>query len=92
MLAQVLALTGAATLAMAQSHPNIQPPINWDQIESGLTANLHSTASTKEYWGAGWIPQACKDIASQKGLNPQDFTVFNIRFNDVSNQVTNLGT
>ncbi|KAM7211034.1 hypothetical protein V8F06_013582 [Rhypophila decipiens] len=79
-------LAAAALLGLASaqnpSKPNINPAFNRGRIETDLRNNLRPHQSNWDYWGAGWIPQGCRDIAGWKNLNPNDFTVFNVHYDD----------
>lgn len=55
---------------------------NLDYLEQGQIDNLHPTQSTYDQWGAGYIPQDCKDIAHNEGLSPSDFEVWNVHYTD----------
>ncbi|KAK1246210.1 hypothetical protein MKX08_000012 [Trichoderma sp. CBMAI-0020] len=78
-------LLGATTVAAGNpDKPEVNPHIPYDRLESDLRNNLHPTQSTWDYWGAGWIPQGCKDLANTYHLNPADFTVFNVHYTDCS--------
>ena len=79
-----IAISLIAGMALAQDKPEISPSIPRGQMESNLRNFLSPTQSTWDYWGSGWIPQACKDIASSHGLNPGDFTIFNVHYTDCS--------
>ncbi|KAF7563681.1 hypothetical protein G7046_g467 [Stylonectria norvegica] len=82
----VTAIAVGASLAFAASpdKPEVSPSIPRDKMETDLRNNLHPTQSTWDYWGAGWIPQGCKDIANQHGLSLNDFTTFNVHYTDCS--------
>ena len=85
MYTSLLALVGGVALVRAQNKPTIQPNFDFGgRIETDLRNNLKPTHSVWDYWGAGWIPQACKDWANGHSLNPKDFTVFNVHYDDVS--------
>ncbi|KAK3935746.1 hypothetical protein QBC46DRAFT_358000 [Diplogelasinospora grovesii] len=80
-------LTLAAALsvrAVDDNLPTIQPGLDWDRMETDLRNSLSLHSSTWDYWGAGWIPQACRDFATGHGLSPYDFTVFNVHYDDCS--------
>lgn len=77
----VLALASLA-IAATPSKPAMSPAIDRGKFETNLRNSLHPTHSTRDYWGAGWIPQSCKDIATGHGLNPNDFTIFNVHYDD----------
>ncbi|KAK3318838.1 hypothetical protein B0H66DRAFT_251066 [Apodospora peruviana] len=80
-VAAALAFFGAAS---AQNKPLINPAFPGSRMETDLRNNLKPTHSTWDYWGAGWIPQGCRDIATSHNLNPADFTVFNVHYDDCS--------
>ena len=92
MLASVLALAGAAALANAQFHPVLNPGLDRGRMENDLRNNLHPTHSNWDYWGDDWIPESCRTIALQKGLNPWDFSVFNVHYDDVSLRQSHTST
>ena len=78
-----VAIIGASlALAASPSKPEISPAIPRGTMETDLRNNLHPTQSTWDYWGSGWIPQGCKDLANQYKLNPSDFTIFNVHYTD----------
>ena len=60
------------------------PGLDLNRMKNDLLNNLHPTHSVWDYWGAGWIPQACKDFAVGHKLNPSDFTIFNVHYDDCS--------
>lgn len=78
------ALLGASLVLADPSKPEVQPSIPRDRMETDLRNNLHPTQSTWDYWGSGWIPQGCRDIANKYNLNPRDFTIFNVHYTDCS--------
>lgn len=84
LLSALLPLIGGASLVLAgnPSKPEMNPGFPRDRFETDLRNNLHPTHSKWDYWGAGWIPQGCKDIATGHGLNPNDFTIFNVHYDD----------
>lgn len=76
-------LAGAATLALAgPDKPAMNPGIDRGRFENDLLNNLHPTHANWDFWGEGWIPKGCKDIALDHGLSPNDFTVFNVHYDD----------
>ncbi|TQV92290.1 hypothetical protein V2A60_006978 [Cordyceps javanica] len=76
-------ISGAAlVLAGNPDKPEMNPAFDYGRFEAGLRDNLHPTHSSWDYWGPGWIPQSCKDIATSHGLNPNDFTIFNVHYDD----------
>ncbi|KAM7199793.1 hypothetical protein V8F20_005663 [Naviculisporaceae sp. PSN 640] len=77
------ALLGVAS-AQNPSKNNISPAFNFGRMETDFRNNMHPTQSTRDYWGDGWIPEGCRNIANWKGLNPNDFIVFNVHYNDCS--------
>ena len=38
---------------------------------------------TKKQWDAGYIPQACKDLAKDTKTAPKDFEVWDVTYEDV---------
>lgn len=74
--------TGASLVAADPSKPEMNPAYDHGRMENDLRNNLHPTHSTWDYWGPGWIPQSCKDVATGHGLNPNDFTIFNVHYDD----------
>ena len=56
---------------------------NLDYLEQGSLDNLAPTQSTWDQWGAGWIPQDCKDIANNEGKSADDFETYNVHYTDV---------
>lgn len=55
---------------------------NLDYLQPGLLANFPSTSHHTDVWSPGWIPQDCKDITTQAGLNPADITTYNVKYDD----------
>lgn len=81
----VPAIVGLATLAMAgPDKPAMDPPFDRQKLSNNLKANLQPTHSTKEYWSPEWIPEGCKNTAKSLNLDPNDFYVFNVKYDDCS--------
>lgn len=78
------ATIAGATLALAGNpdKPEMSPGFDYGRFEGALRDNLHPTHSNWDYWGPGWIPEGCKSIAQGHGLNPNDFTIFNVHYDD----------
>lgn len=84
MLSTLLPLAALLVSVTAKlDKPLINPRFNG--LDGRLWDVLKPTPSTHDQWGPGWIPQACRDIAINEKLNPSDFEVFNIHYNDVCN-------
>ncbi|KUL82758.1 hypothetical protein ZTR_10898 [Talaromyces verruculosus] len=81
LLGAVLAATGQL-LASSQALDKPALTSNLDYLEQGSLDNLAPTQSTRDQWGAGWIPQDCKDIANNEGKNPDDFEIYNVHYTD----------
>jgi hypothetical protein len=82
LLGAVLAAAGPLLASgQALDKPALTP--NLDYLEQGSLDNLAPTQSTWDQWGAGWIPQDCKDIANNEGKSPDDFEIYNIHYTDV---------
>lgn len=84
MLFKTSILALAALAAAGPDKPAMNPGLNRNGLKQGLLDNLHPMHSTWEYWEKGWLPQSCRDIAKDHGLNPADFTVFNVHYDDCS--------
>lgn len=82
LLAAVLAAAGPL-LATGQTLDKPALTSNLDYLEQGSLDHLTPTQSTWDQWGAGWIPQDCKDIANNEGKNPDDFEIYNVHYTDV---------
>lgn len=82
----------AASLAMAVPaladyqlpHEGIpDDQFNYGKLANDLRAQLSfPNGYSRDYWGAGWMPQVCRDMAHEFGLNPNDFSVFNAHYAD----------
>ncbi|KAK2592709.1 hypothetical protein QQS21_009584 [Conoideocrella luteorostrata] len=83
-LLSTLLIIGSAGLVLTgtPSKPEMSPVFPRDLLEANLLINLPATNSTWDYWGQGWIPQGCWDIATSHGLDPNDFTVLNVHYKD----------
>jgi hypothetical protein len=82
LLGAVLAAAGPLLAnGQALDKPALTP--NLDYLEQGSLDNLAPTQSTWDQWGAGWIPQDCKDIANNEGKSPDDFEIYNVHYTDV---------
>jgi hypothetical protein len=77
-----IAWGAAGALAEKLPKPEMKPVIPRDQFEADLLDNLPPTPATRDYWGAGWIPQSCKDIANGHNMSQSDFTTFNVHYQD----------
>jgi len=79
----------AASLVSAQGDPNARltkPPLraNLDYLANGLIQYLPERGFSYAQWSAGYVPQECVTIANNwAGVNPKDFQVFNIQYDDV---------
>ncbi len=78
------AVVGGASVVLAANpdKPEMDPGFDRGRFESGLRDNLPSQDYDWEYWTEGWIPEGCSKIAKDVGLNPADFSVFNVRYGD----------
>lgn len=81
-LALLFGAAGVALSAGSPSKPEMNPGLPRSRLEDGLRNHLNPTKSNWDYWGRGWIPKACRDIATSHSLNPADFTVFNVHYSD----------
>lgn len=68
-----------------------KPPLRGDlnYVEAGLEAHLPPTAYSLNAWSNGYIPQECKQIVtggvvSSVNFSPNDITVFEVHYSDVS--------
>ena len=80
-------LLGTLGLLAALARANLsKPPLeqSLDYLQQGLLDNLHPVHSTWDIWGAGWIPQDCKTMTQNAGLNPVDVETYNVHYDDVS--------
>ncbi|KAL8660055.1 MAG: hypothetical protein Q9202_006821 [Teloschistes flavicans] len=77
-IVSLLATSTSAALSKPPLHPNL------DYLQQGLLNNLHPTHSTWDIWGAGWIPQDCKTMTQNAGLNPLDVETYNVHYDDCS--------
>ncbi|KAL8634692.1 MAG: hypothetical protein Q9228_007727 [Teloschistes exilis] len=77
-IVSLLATSTSAALSKPPLHPNL------DYLQQGLLDNLHPTHSTWDVWGAGWIPQDCKTMTQNAGLNPLDVETYNVHYDDCS--------
>ncbi|KAL4798403.1 hypothetical protein BDV19DRAFT_356946 [Aspergillus venezuelensis] len=79
-------LLAAVLAAVAPANAQLDKPAltdNLDYLLDGNVANLPSNGGP--YWGKwedGLIPADCKSIAESQGLNPTDFEVYDIFFDD----------
>jgi hypothetical protein len=77
----------AALAALTPANAALDKPAltsNLDYLLDGNVANLPSNGGP--YWGkweTGLMPADCKSIAESQGLNPTDFEVWDIFYNDV---------
>ncbi|KAF2638199.1 hypothetical protein P280DRAFT_405066, partial [Massarina eburnea CBS 473.64] len=55
---------------------------NIDYLKDGLNKNLPETKYTKSQWQSGWIPQACKNLASDTKTSPKDFEIWDVTYAD----------
>jgi hypothetical protein len=84
-------VTAAVVAAQHDTGAHLTKPTlhsNLDYLKSGLIASLPETQFKIDQWGAGWIPQGCKNIAEGKvessvTYNPADFNIFNVHYSDV---------
>lgn len=77
-----LVVSAFVGVAANPDKPSMEPGIDRGRFESNLRNNLRPTHSVWDYWGGGWIPRSCGDIARDHGLNPNDFTIFNVHYDD----------
>lgn len=83
-------LVAAATTVSAANHDAgaklTKPTLNSniDYLKDGLNKALPETKYTKKQWEAGWIPQACKNLAKDTKTQPKDFEIWDITYEDVS--------
>jgi hypothetical protein len=84
-------VTAAVVAAQHDTGAHLNKPSlhdNLDYLKPGLIASLPETKYKIDQWGAGWIPQGCKNIAEGKvessvTYNPADFNIFNVHYSDV---------
>ena len=88
----------AATLASAASHDTrakLTKPVlnqNIDYLKDGLNKHLTETKFKKSQWQSGWIPQACKNLASDTKTQPQDFEIWDVTYDDVNANIFSFMT
>ncbi|KAL8852004.1 MAG: hypothetical protein Q9221_003109 [Calogaya cf. arnoldii] len=70
----------ATSSRAALDKPALRP--NLDYLEQGLLDNLQPTRSTWDIWGPGWIPEDCKRMTANAGLNPFDVETYNVKYDD----------
>lgn len=86
----VAALLAAASLGVAAptdtssgpDKPAMAPPYNTKKFAANLQATVKPRASTKHSWNDNYIPQSCKKIATKFKLDPNDFSVFDVKYDD----------
>jgi len=66
----------------AQGKQVVSPELRRDQIWSKLLERMPPTQSSRDQWGAGWIPEECSNFAKSKGENPNDYDVWNVHYTD----------
>ncbi|KAL8858946.1 MAG: hypothetical protein Q9178_004625 [Gyalolechia marmorata] len=81
-----LPFAGVFFSVLVASQRLTKPPLqqNLDNLKQGLVNNLKVTPHTKERLAAGWMPARCKVVANEENLNPADFQVWRVRYNDCS--------
>lgn len=86
MFRQLALAAGLASVASARlDKPIINPTFSGgglDSLAQGLLDHLAPTQSTHDNWGAGYIPEDCKNLAKSNGFSPFDVTPFNIHYSD----------
>ena len=62
-----------------------KPPLTPDleYLKPALLDALPSVNMNKDQWGEGWIPQDCKSMTEEKGLNAADVETWNVHYDDV---------
>lgn len=78
----VLATCLVAASGQKLDKPTIRPPLVWHHMEAAFRKNLNPTHSIRVRWPPGWIPEACKEYAHDNSLNPTDFTITTVRYDD----------
>ncbi|KAI4158378.1 MAG: hypothetical protein LQ342_007508 [Letrouitia transgressa] len=77
---------GAVLLSVLSSAQNTldKPPLTDDLVylHQGLIDNLPINTYTMDQWIEGWIPQDCKSMTEEAGLNTADIQTFNVHFDD----------
>lgn len=70
--------------AQSPSVPIMEPPFEWDPEMNRLLAQstTPTPSSSTSDWSSLRMPRGCKFIATEYGLNPADFEVFNVTYND----------
>lgn len=81
-LASSLAHAATAVDGSSPDKPAMNPAYNTKQLASNLQAHVTSRPSTKHSWNDGYIPKSCKNIAIKHKLDPNDFTVFDVTYDD----------
>jgi hypothetical protein len=83
LLLYVALMVASPLLVLGQKLDKPALTSNLDYLEQGNIDNLYPTQSTNDQWGSGWIPSDCKDIANDEGMNPDDFEIYNVHYDDV---------
>ncbi|THC94808.1 hypothetical protein EYZ11_005715 [Aspergillus tanneri] len=85
-----LSVLAAISQAKRLDKPALTPDLGY--LLQGSVDNLHPTHSTWDKWGDGWIPEDCKSMAQNPNLNlnlnPSDFEVYNVHYDDVRHVMT----
>ncbi|KAK6339297.1 hypothetical protein TWF718_008718 [Orbilia javanica] len=77
----LIALSAGGALAKLKDRINYPNGLS-TPFGPGLSENTESSAQWLNPWGAGWIPEGCKDRFISKGYNASDAQVFNIKYSD----------
>ena len=79
----LIALLGAGVaLAASPDKPGVKPPVPERKLGAELESAWKAPKAEKGYWLPNGIPEGCKYVAQQKGFNPSDFKVFNVKYSD----------
>ena len=78
----VATLMGVA-LAASPSKPAANPEIPFWTVTREIESFLKKVPKyEKGYWLPNGLPQGCKDVATAMKMNPKDFKVFNVKYED----------
>lgn len=75
----------ASTWVVDMNKPFIDPYYDKDgglRLESALRASLPEKSYSSSHWSSGWLPDICKDIATDWSHSPWDIDAINVTYPD----------
>lgn len=77
-----LSLASAGASETSPDKPAMSPPYPDETLNQGIQANVKAEKATTHPWNDAYLPQACVKTAQRYNLSADDFSAFDVKYDD----------